>query len=95
MQYQRTHLEDTEAYNYNSNKDLQNLGKKVISKTFAGNDKIGYCKTDIEETNWENNIHIDPQKEAILDTLLINEDKTQLILKKEHMREIRKIFFGK
>ena len=92
--YQK-HLEDTEAYNYNSDKDLQFIGKKTISKEFAGNDKIGYCPTAIEEIEWENKIILDNEKETILDTLMKCKDTTQLNLQKEHMREIRKIFFGK
>lgn len=92
----RKHLEETEAYNYNTNRDLQNIGRKVISKNFAGNDTIGYELKQIEPIeNWEKNIMLEPQKEAILEALMKSKDITQLVLQKEHMREIKKIFFKK
>lgn len=92
----KKHIEEAEAYNYNTDKDLQNIGRKVISKNFAGNDTIGYELKQIEPIeDWEKQISLEPQKEAILETLMQSKDITQLVLQKEHMREIKKIFFSK
>lgn len=90
--YKAHHTEAT-IYNYNTNKDLKYIGKKTLSTRYAGNDKIGYCTTDIEPTTIENLIYIEPQKEAIIEALQKERDTTQLVKLKEHMNEIKKIFF--
>lgn len=89
----KAHHKEAELYNYNTDKDLLYLGKKGISKKFAGNDKEGYCTTEFEITDIEDEIYINNELEAIIEKININKDTTQLNLIKEHMAEIKKIFF--
>lgn len=90
----KPHHKEAEFFNYNTDKDLKYIGKKTISKEYAGNDKIGYCTTNIEPINIENEIYINNEYETIINKIQRDKDTTNLNILKEHMNEIKKIFFG-
>ena len=86
---------DAEFYNYNSDKDEIYLGKKTISKEFHGNDKIGYAQFKDETIDIEKDICIKDHLETIINDLQCETDNKSILLLKEHMNEIKKIFFQK
>ena len=89
------HHEEAQYYNYNTDKDLLYTGKKCISNEFAGNDKTGYCTTNIKPINEDKlEIQIKSDLEAIIEDLIKSDTNDHLPLLKEHMSEIRKIFFS-
>ncbi len=90
----KPHHKEATYYNYNTDKDLIYIGKKGISKNFIGNDKIGYCTTEFECMDIDNLIYINNDFERIIEDLQIKQDDKALVLLKEHMNEIRKIFFS-
>lgn len=89
----KPHHEEADIYNYNTDKDLIYLGKKTYSKKYAGNDTIGYCTTNIEQTSIENQAYINNEYEIIIDDLMKEKDTTKLVCLKEHMNQIRKAYF--
>ena len=89
----KDHKEDAEFYNYNTDKDLKYLGKKCISNEFAGNDKIGYCATAIEPTTIDELIYIDEDLEKLINQLFEYKDTKELVLLKEHLNELKKVYF--
>ena len=90
----KPHHEEAEFFNYNTDKDLKYIGKKTISKEFAGNDKIGYCTTNIQDVNIEDKVYINYEYERILENIQQDRDTTTLNILKEHMTEIKKVYFG-
>lgn len=91
----KPHQEEATIYNYNTDKDLKYLGKKTLSTNYAGNDKIGYCTTEIEPTTIDDKIYIDAEKEALIEAIQKERDTTTYNILKEHMNEIRKIYYPK
>lgn len=89
----KAHHTEAEFYNYSTNRDLKFLGKKCISKQFAGNDTIGYQTTEIEQIDITPYIYINEEYEAIINTIQHEKDTTNLILLHEHLNEIKKVFF--
>ena len=89
----KSHHEEATIFNYNTDKDLIYLGKKTLSKNYAGNDKIGYCTTAIEATTIDYKIYIDEEKERLIEIIQKEKDTSKYNILKEHMNEIKKIFF--
>ena len=87
------HHEEAEFYNYHTDRDMKYLGKTCISTKFAGNDSIGYCTTDIEPIEIENGVNINNEYENIINNLMQEKDTTKLSLLKEHLAEVRKVYF--
>ena len=91
----KLHLDETTHYNYITNRDEKYLGKKCISTEYAGNDTIGYCTTAIKpDFELEKEIYINNEYEKIIEDLMQEKDTTNLQIFKEHMNDIRKLFFN-
>lgn len=88
--------ETATQYNYNSDRDLIYLGKKLVSKTYIGNDKQGYCTTNAEPTEIkENEIQYNARYEKLIEQMTeqnIQQDKNT-IKQKERLIQIRKNIF--
>ena len=88
----KPHHEKAEYYNYNTDKDEIYLGKG-IRKNYHGNEVIGYHDFNDDIINIDNLIYFNQAYENIINDLQIEKDDKTLVILKEHLNEIKKIFF--
>lgn len=89
------HYNEATIFNYTSDRDIKYIGKIGTTSNFIGNDVIGYKPSDWQDINIEDKIYINNEYEKIISQLTDNQDNSNMEKLKEHMREIKKIYFSR